>query len=193
MKRVAVVLIALLPLAVSAQDIGFRLDAGLGGALTLGGFKAYGIMAMTEPKVTIGENITAGIRLEGDVLVGGSIDDSGTDVEVGMSTRAAALVNGAYYFTSSRARPYAGLGLGQYTIANVSASGTGAASIEAANNFGFAPEVGIALGTFRLSAVYHIVTGDHLLTLSTGGTEEISMNWLVIQMAFRIFGINDKR
>lgn len=191
MKRLLVLLFILSPLAISAQ-VGFRLDAGLGGALTFGSFKAYGISAFSEPKVTIGPNITAGIRLEGDVLVGGNIDDAGEDVSVGMSTRAATLIKGEYYVSQSKVRPYVGLGLGRYTAANVSASGTGAASITAGNHFGVAPEIGIALGYFRLSAIYHIIGGQDILTLSTGGTEEISRNYLVIQMGFRIFGINDK-
>jgi len=85
-----------------------------------------------------------------------------------------------------------GLGLGQYTVANTSASGSGGASISAGNHFGFAPELGIALGNFRISGVYHILTGEDLLTLSSGAVEEISMNYFVVQMAFKIFGINSK-
>ena len=73
MRRLTIFLIILLPTAVQAQSIGFRLDAGLGGALTFGPFKSYGIAAFTEPKVTIGSHITAGIRFEGDVLFGGNI------------------------------------------------------------------------------------------------------------------------
>lgn len=192
MKKLLVFLFVIAPLMIHAQSIGFRLDAGLGGALTFGSFKAYGISGFSEPKVTIGPHITAGIRLEGDVLFGGNIDDSGEDVEVGMSTRAATLIKGEYFVTKSKVRPYVGLGLGRYTSANITASGTGAASITAGNHFGLAPEVGIALGFFKLSAMYHIVTGNDILTLSTGGTEEISRNYLVVQMGFRIFGINDR-
>jgi len=192
MKRLIVLLFVLAPLSIHAQSIGFRLDAGLGGALTFGAMRSYGIAAFSEPKVTIGPNITAGFRLEGDVLVGGNIDDSGEDVSVGMSTRAATLLKGEYFIGSSKARPFVGLGLGRYTAANISASGTGAASITAGNHFGLAPELGIALGYFKISAMYHVVTGNDILTLSTGGIEEISRNYLVIQIGFRIFGINDK-
>lgn len=168
MKRLFVLLFVLAPFAIHAQSIGFRLDAGLGGALTFGSFKAYCISAFSEPKVTIGPNITAGIRLEGDVLFGGNIDDSGTDVEVGMSTRAATLIKGEYFAGQSKARPYVGLGLGRYTSMNISASGIGAASITAGNQFGVGPEHGIALCFFKISAMDHMVFGDEILTLSTG-------------------------
>lgn len=62
-----------LPTAMFAQNIGFRMDAGLGAGLTFGELKSYGIVAFAEPKVTIGPSITAGIRFEGDALFGGSI------------------------------------------------------------------------------------------------------------------------
>jgi outer membrane protein X len=192
MKRLLIVFLALAPFVMNAQNIGFRLDAGLGGAFTFGSLKSYGIAAFTEPKVLIGSNITAGIRLEGDVLIGGTIADVAEELEIGMSTRAAILLKGEYYITDSKVRPYVGLGLGQYTVANTSATGTGAASITAGNHFGFAPEVGIALGNFRISGVYHILTGEDLLTLSTGATEPISMNYFVVQIAFKVFGINAK-
>ena len=181
-----------MPTAMSAQNIGFRLDAGLGGALSFNGLKSYGIAAFTEPKVTIGPNITAGIRFEGDVLFGGKVVDEAENLEVGMSTRAAFLLRGEYFIGQSKTRPFVGLGFGRYTLANTAASGTGSASIVAGNNFGVAPELGIAFGNFKLSAMYHIVGGSTIVDLEVGDPTEISNNYLGILMSFRIFGVNDR-
>jgi hypothetical protein len=85
-----------------------------------------------------------------------------------------------------------GLGFGRYTIANTSASGTGAASIEAGNYFGVAPELGIAFGNFKLSAMYHLVGGTTMVAVEVGDPKEISNNYLGILMSFRIFGVNDR-
>jgi hypothetical protein len=114
------------------------------------------------------------------------------DVEVGMSTRAAILLRGEYFIGQSKTRPFIGMGLGRYTIASTSATGSGAASIQASNNSGFAPELGIAFGHFKLSAMYHIVGGSTLVDMGVGDTREISNSYRGILMSFRIFGINDK-
>ena len=193
MKKLMIVMLMCLPAAIFAQGIGFRLDAGLGGALSFGELKSYGIAAFTEPKVTIGPSITAGIRFEGDVLFGGNITDDAEDLEVGMSTRAAILLRGEYFVGQSKVRPFVGLGLGRYTIANTSASGTGAASIQASNNFGAAPELGFAFGNFKLSAMYHIVGGKTLVSMEVGDPKEISNSYLGLLMSFRVFGISDRK
>jgi hypothetical protein len=191
MKKLWIILFVLVPTAMFAQ-VGFRLDGGLGAALTFGGLKSYGIAAFTEPKVTIGPSITAGVRFEGDALFGGKIFADAEDVEVGMSTRAAILLRGEYFIGQSKTRPFIGVGLGSYTIANTSASSSGMASIQASRNFGFAPELGIAFGHFKLSAMYHIVGGSTLVDMGVGDLQEISNSYLGILMSFRIFGIKDK-
>jgi len=191
MKKLWILLLVLMPTLSIAQNVGFRLDAGLGAGLSFSGLKSYGIAAFTEPKVTIGPNITAGIRFEGDVLFGGKVMDEAESLEVGMSTRAAILLRGEYFIGQNKTRPFVGLGLGRYTVANTSASGTGAASIVAGNNFGVAPELGFAFGNFKLSAMYHIVGGTTILAMEVGDPKEISNNYLGILMSFRIFGVND--
>jgi hypothetical protein len=192
MRKLLILVFILMPAALMAQGIGFRMDAGLGAALSFGEMKAYGMAAFTEPKVTIGPNITAGIRFEGDVLFGGRLDDQAETFDVGMSTRAAILLRGEYFLGMKNTRPFVGLGLGRYTLANTSASATGAASIVAGNNFGVAPEIGFAFGHFKLSAMYHFVGGATLVDIEAGAPREISNNYLGLLMSFRIFGVNDR-
>lgn len=191
MKRILFLLLVTTPLLSNAQ-VFFKMDAGIGGAFTFGDLKSYGIMAHLEPKVFILPNLSAGLRFEGDALFGGSISDAESDLEVGVSSRAAILLKGEYYFTDNHTRPFAGLGVGSYTIANTSASGDGGASIGAGNHFGVAPELGVTFGNFRLSAIYHILTGSNLVDISAGSPREISMNYLVLQLGFKIFTVGAK-
>jgi len=191
MKKALFVLAMVIPLASNAQ-IFFKLDAGLGGAFTFGDLKSYGIMAHTEPKIFILPSLSAGMRFEGDALFGGSITDTESDLSVGISSRAAILLKGEYYFSENKTRPFVGCGFGMYTIANNSASGTGSASLEAGNHFGVAPEIGVTFGNFRLSAMYHILTGNNLVEMTVGDPQEISMNYLVIQMGFKIFSVGER-
>jgi hypothetical protein len=188
MKKVLLFILLVAPLALNAQ-VSFKLDAGLGAGLTFGDLKSYGIMAHTEPKVFILPTLSAGLRFEGAALFGGTITDQAEDLNVGLSTRAAILGKVEYYFIDQRIRPFVGLAAGRYTIANTTASGTGTASIQAGNHFGVGPEVGVTLNNFRISAMYHIVTGENLVEIDAGAPREISMNYLVIGIGFKIFSV----
>lgn len=187
MKKIIFTILAFVAMSVQAQRI--QLDMGLGAALSLEDMKAGGISASVEPKVFITDNISAGLRLEGDILFGGSISADAEQVSVGMSSRAAQLLKGEYYITDRIVRPYAGFGLGRFSQANIGASSSGEASITASSSFGVAPEIGLALGSFRLSAIYNIVTGENLVELNVGDFEAISRNYLVLQMSWKLFKI----
>jgi outer membrane protein W len=188
MKKI--MLLMLVAIAFNAQaQMRIQFDMGLGAALSLEDFKAGGISANVEPKFFINNNISAGLRLEGDVLFGGSISTDGSEVSVGLSSRAAQCLKGEYYVTDLFARPYVGFGLGRFTQANLGANSSGEATISASSSFGVAPEVGLALGSFRLSAIYNVGTGSNLVEISVGDFEEISRNYLVLQMSWKLFRI----
>jgi len=190
MKKLLVFVFTLLTLSAYSQDkVSFQLVTGLGAGLSLGELRGYGISAAVEPKVFIG-NFAVGARLEGDVLFGGNINVENTDeLSVGLSSRAAQTLKGEYYVTDMKVRPYVGIGLGRFTQANIGATGTGGANLQASSGFGFAPEAGIALGNFRLSAIYNVVPGKNLVELEVGDALEISKNYLVLQMSWKLFGI----
>jgi len=182
-----------------SQESFFRVDAGLGGAFTAGNFKAYGLAVSSEPKFFFNDNIAVGLHIEGDVLFGGKIAGASEDVSVGMSTRVAYLAKGEYYFGNGNTKPFVGLMTGYYTQANIgtSAGGSGASvSMSAVRSWGFTPQVGVAFGNFRLSGMYHFVPGNELVSINvdTGGTENVKVgySYWVIQLGFRVFGINDK-
>lgn len=190
MKKIVIVLFTICTFSLNAQDVSFHLITGLGGAMSFGELRAYGISASVEPKVFITNNIAAGLRFEGDVLFGGNIDtENPENLSVGMTSRALTGIKGEYYLSDLKVRPYVGFGVGRYTQATISASGAGGASIDAYNGIGVSPELGIALGGFRLSALYHIVPGKSLVTLTVGDVREVSKNYLVLQMSWKVFKI----
>lgn len=181
------------------QESFFRVDGGLGGAVTVGKFKAYGLAVSSELKFFFNEHISAGLHLEGDVLFGGRIDGSGDDIKIGMSTRAVYAAKGEYYFGDGNTKPFVGFMAGYYTQANINTNVEGSATgvnLSAVRTFGFSPQVGFAFGNFRLSGFYHFVPGKDIVSVnvSTGGTEiyEIGHSYWVVQMGFRIFGMGDK-
>lgn len=162
-------------------------DATIGSAMTFGNLKSYGISAGYEPKFFFNDNISVGLRLEGDVLFGGKILGESDDIKVQMSSRAAYLVKGEYYFGGGDTKPYIGLMAGYYTQANIGAGGNGSASIGASQNLGFAPELGISFGSFRISGMYHYVLGSELVTISSGDAVRIPHSYFVVTLGFKTF------
>lgn len=177
-------------IAANAQDRFIKGDVGIGGALTFGEIKSYGISASFEPKYFFNPRVSAGLRFEGDALFGGSIDAENSQVDVNTSSRAAILAKGEYYLSEKRNRAFIGIMGGRYTQANVGSSSSGSASIAAISTFGFATELGYTFNNFRVSGIYHIVPGTDQVSVSSGDPIEISRNYLVIQLGFKVFSAN---
>jgi hypothetical protein len=189
MKKSFLLLSMLCVSALTYAQVSFKLDAGIHGGLSFGDLKMYGIGGSLEPKVFLTPKLSAGARFEGTALFGGNISTSGEDVSASLSSTAAFLAKGEYYTSDEGTRPFFGFGLGYYTIGSNTAS-AGGASISAGNHFGLAPQIGVTFNNFRLSGIYHVITGKDLLTVSAGDFKEISRNYLVIELGFKIFGSN---
>jgi hypothetical protein len=188
MKTILLLLATAFSLSAHAQSRYFKSDGGFGAALTMGEVKSYGISASVEPKFFITPKISAGMRFEGDALFGGKIDDaSSASFSVNTSSRTAILVKGEYYFSENKNRPFVGVMAGRYAQANIGAGSSGSASITAGSYFGGAPEVGYTFNNFRISGIYHIVPGADLVSASSGAPIEVSRNFLVIQLGFRVY------
>jgi len=171
----------------NAQERFIKGDAGIGGAMTFGEMSSYGISASFEPKFFFNSRVSAGLRFEADALFGGSIDTESTAVDVSASSRTAILAKGEYYLSDNRNRPFIGLMAGRYAQANIGSSSSGEASVAAVSDFGFAPEIGYTFNNFRISGIYHFVPGKDLVSVSTGNPVEVSRNYLVIQLGFKVF------
>ena len=78
-------------------------------------------------------------------------------------------LNGKYYFGTNGFRPYAGVGLGLFSLAAVSVSST-AGEVEAGSTFGFYPRLGFDAGHFNFNIDYNII-GDTQVSISSGGGE----------------------
>ena len=167
-----------------------RGDATIGSAFTIGNLKSYGISTGYEPKLFFNENISVGLRAEGAVMFGGKIAGESEDIKVQMSSRAAYLLKGEYYIGGGDTKPFVGLMAGYYTQANIGAGGNGSASIGASRNFGFAPEIGVTFGNFRISGMYHIVGGSEIVTLSSGEEKRIPHSYFVVTLGFKTFQLD---
>ena len=141
-------------------EIGFELRSGVTGNYSAASPNFYGIGALAEPLVKYG-GLGAGLRIDGMALFGLNLGD---DVQAGLRILAAVIPKVEYAFGPLPVKPVVGLAAGYYTVAILGASvannnddvGALAAGGQA---FGFAPQVGIDLGGFRIAVLSHLVFG----------------------------------
>ena len=195
MKKLLFPVLLFIGLAVNAQESFFKLDMGAGGVMTLGNFKAYGLSFHLEPKWFFTETISGGFRFEGNIFFEGSIETTSEDVTYGVSSREAFLLKAEYYFIPDKVRPFVAVNTGLYSIASVNAGPSEEASLGTSIrtfgpsvwSFGFAPEAGVTFNNFRISVLFHIIPGGTTFISSTGGDIEVSNNYLVFQLGFKVF------
>jgi hypothetical protein len=195
MKRL--VLAALVSLAASpalAQAPSYqpiRVDLTVFGAYGMGDVAAYGFGAAIEPKYNLTDNLSIGLRFEGSGHVPESVSVGPSSVSMGARAVSAYLAKADWYFGSASSRPFVGVAAGLYRIGSVEqkadSSGAVVQRAEAFEGFGFAPQVGVNLGGFRLAATYHVITGGDqvVVTQAVGGLpveKSLSKNYLAVEL-----------
>ncbi len=153
-KLLLIVLLFIAVSAAKAQEFKpFQLHFGLGYAIPEGG---GGVLIGFEPAYRINDAIALGLRWE----FAGMAKAVG-DAEADLSFNSSWTVNGKYYFSNGSFRPYAGLGLGVYSIAAVS-FGDDSGEVGGGSKFGFYPRIGFDLGHFNINIDYNIIPSTTL-------------------------------
>ena len=157
----------------------FKVDLAFGYAIPGGSGSKGGIIAAVEPKYSINDNITLGLRFEAAATARASVDDNGQKVVGDVKASGSYLVTGDYFFNTNKFRPFAGLGTGLFSLASANFdTDNGTGEVNAGTKFGFAPRVGFELGHFRTAIEYNII----------GKTGSINNNYLGIKLGFFIGG-----
>ncbi|MBL3658005.1 outer membrane beta-barrel protein [Fulvivirga sediminis] len=182
----SLVLLACSSAVVSAQNYKpFKLGLGLGYAHPSDG--GGGVLFDFEPAYRINDAIAVGLRIESAWMARG-LDDSGADV----SANGSYSLNGQYYLSDSKVRPYVGLGFGLFSSASVSVSNNGSAGADASENkFGFYPRLGIDIGHFNINFDYNIIGKSEGTASDSQGrtfTYDIKNSYFGIRLGAFIFG-----
>lgn len=151
-------------------DVTFNLMAGSAD------IAEYGVGAAVEPKYNLTDQLALGLRLEGAVLIPESVSVGGDSMSMGARALSAYLAKADYYLTTSRVRPFVGVAAGLYRIGGgeQSVGSTGVVQqAEAFDGFGFAPQIGVNFGRFRLAGTYHVITGGDRVVVSQAVGETI--------------------
>jgi outer membrane protein W len=184
----------------------FRVGLGLGFASPAGDGAKGGVLFYLEPSYRISDVIAVGLKAEGAVMLRGTtVTQNGSSYTANGSVAAAGsyTLNGQYYFSNNKFRPYAGLGFGIYSLASASfsASGNGSSSsssssaaVAAGSKFGFYPRIGFDAGHFTMNIEYNIIPkSTNTFQVSSGNgsssaTSETKNSYLGIRLGFFIGG-----
>ena len=167
--------------SVNAQDYKpFKLGIGLGYAMPKGG---GGVLWDLEPAYRLNDQLCVGLRIEGAAMARSIGDEEGS-----VSGNGSYTLNGQYYLSDAKFRPYVGLGFGIYNLASV-AVGTNAAGVDSESKIGFYPRVGFDLGHFNMNLDYNLIGATEVEDLSGGGNDlEVKNSYLGIRFGAFIFG-----
>lgn len=167
----------------------FKVGLGLGYAVPGKGDGAGGgALLYLEPAYRASDEISIGLRLESALIVRGVQGVSNNDVKGDASSNASYTLNGQYYFSNEKVRPFIGAGVGLFSLAAVefntaSSSDVEADEVGAETVFGFYPRIGIDAGHFNLSIDYNIIPPTDV-----PGGGEVRNNYLGIRAGFSIGG-----
>jgi outer membrane protein W len=168
----------------------FKVDVSLGYAIPGGEGAKGGVLFVVEPKYAVIPSVSLGLRIETAIMARGRTDATGTNTEIDVKAAGSYLVTGDYYFTSSTVRPFAGLGLGIYSLAAASTEDDGA-SVSAGSKFGQMVRAGAEFGHFRVGMEYNIVpktTMEYINSTGTKTTTSMKNGYIGIKVGFCIGG-----
>lgn len=168
----------------------FKVDVSLGYAIPGGEGAKGGVLFVIEPKYAVIPSVSLGLRLETAIMARGRTDASGTNTEFDVKAAGSYLVTGDYYFTSSKVRPFAGAGLGLYSLAAASTEDDGA-SVSSGSKFGQMIRAGVELSHFRVGLEYNIVPKTTMEYINSNGvktTSSMKNGYVGIKVGFTIGG-----
>lgn len=185
MKKLLIVLgVVLFAGVVNAQNYKpFKLGMGIGYTMPSDG--GGGILIDFEPAYRINDAIAVGLRFESAAMMKMVGDEEGK-----VSANGSYTLNGQYYLSDAKVRPYVGLGLGLYTVASVSV-GVNSAEGGGGAEFGFYPRLGVDLGHFNINLDYNLIGASTGYSVDdAGNTTEVNIknSYLGIRAGFFIFG-----
>jgi outer membrane protein X len=144
----------------------FKVDVSTGYAIPGGSGAKGGVLFVIEPKYAVIPNVSVGIRWELAVMARGTVDQNGNASSVDVKAAGSYLVTGDYYFTQNTVRPFAGAGLGIYSLAAASAGNT-SVSGSAGSKFGEMVRAGVELSHFRVGLEYNIIPSTKVESVNT--------------------------
>lgn len=165
-----------------------RVDAGMtASSVAIDERSGGGVVA--EIKAMVHDYVAVGGRVEIAMMFGGRVGTEEEPLDLAMA--ASGLLEVEVFAGIGPIRPFAGIGIGGYTIGAQTVQDAGIRQ-ETGRYFGIAPQLGIDLGRVRLAATYNAILGASIELRQMVGTVErttrLSQNYLSLELSFRFGG-----
>ncbi len=195
MKKILILsmLILCVIFATNAQDKKMSIGVGFGGAAASdkddSGLRdnGFGINFYLNVMYNINPNLTVGFEYNSSGVVIGDL--------AGLAIKATSingnLLKAKYFFSEGGVRPFVGVMAGLYGIRPgiVDVDGVVALTLKRKMSFGFAPEIGVHLGSFQIATSYHF-PGTYKSEIA--GIGDISYNVWQFNIGWNIGFIDNK-
>jgi hypothetical protein len=136
----------------------FKVDVSLGYAIPGGDGAKGGILFAVEPKYAVMNTVAVGLRMEGAIVARFSgYDLDGNVNNASVKASGSYLLTGDYYFMKSYSfRPFAGVGLGLFSLASAEVNSS-SEGVSSSSKFGEMVRIGMEMSHFRIGFEYNIV------------------------------------
>jgi outer membrane protein W len=174
MKKITFSILCIgLVLVSSAQNFKpFKVDVSTGYAIPGGKGAKGGILFSLEPKYAVIPNLSVGLRFEAAIMARGYSDQTGSNAEVDVKAAGSYLATADYYLTENTVRPFAGAGVGLFSLASASADNNGGSAGASGSKFGGLVRAGVEISHFRLGLEYNLVPATTVTVFDGNSTYE---------------------
>jgi len=173
----------------------FRVDVMTGWAIPQGPGAKGGVAFSLEPRYSIIDKISVGLRMEAAITARGWVAGDGSSASADVAASGSYLATGDYYYSNRFFRAFSGVGTGIYSLASASVSAgsqNGSVSLGGSTKFGGMIRSGFELSHFRFAFEYNLV-GKSTQTVTDGngntlGTATAKNSYCAIKIGFFLGG-----
>ena len=175
--------------SVSAQDFKtFRVGLAGGYASGTGEGGGSGAFGDVEPGYRLTDRILINFRYELAALIRNDLVINSTNIEIDASAIFSYTLNGQFYFSNKKFRPYVGFGFGLFRMGAIRSNSSTTDLIRSASKFGYYPRVGFDFGHFNMNVDVNIVPGTQGELANT----EFSNSYIGTRLGFFLGGGRNK-
>ncbi|HEY4111847.1 hypothetical protein [Puia sp.] len=198
MKKLLIAALALFcfTTVVNAQSFKpFRVDVMTAWAIPQGDGAKGGVAFSLEPRYSIIDQLSVGLRLEAAITARGWVASDGSSASAKIAASGSYLATGDFYYSKKIFRPFTGVGTGVYSLASASFDASmqnGDVGLGASTKFGGMIRSGFELSHFRFAVEYNFI-GKTTQTVTDGngntlGTATAKNSYCAIKIGFFLGG-----
>lgn len=166
-----------------------------GWAIPQGSGAKGGVALSLEPRYSIIDKVSVGLRMEAAITARGWVASDGSSASADVKASGSYLATGDYYYSNRFFRAFSGAGTGIYSLAGTTVGASnqnGSVALSGSTKFGGMIRSGFELSHFRFAVEYNFI-GKSTQTVTDGngntvGTAAAKNSYCAIKIGFFIGG-----